>query len=373
MDYVESVTNSSSHKAARKQPIPAEIVSHALNLRTSPLIEEAFNNQENKLTLHRLSTEQRYLAQIRVAGSIATRFAMSSFYTPDVIPFIDLPETQKSDLIHSLIDNYATAFAGKKDEKPSSLFLDNSIDPMASVTHEDARNWVYATRTASMSIADHLELIRSYANLIPGSFPKVPHTIAPIAHNDAIFTQAFGRDDVTDKELVLIKDERIRLNDDTLMMEYLGSINFRPGPSNDALSESIHRILTDAQPNEQMVQWEVAFSLWKNRPDTYDKFKDYLHILWPSRDFYPTFEVKRDSIKVMSEIGVYNPAELAHGDMMIRALGIIAKQGVIADPIETAVPFDPGSTQPHVRSARSWVVREFLTRGEHILRGRVKF
>jgi hypothetical protein len=374
MNYIERVTDSLRQPTVRKDPIPTEIVGHALDLRTSPQVVEAFKAQADKLNLSSLSTEQINLARTRIAGSIATRFALASFYTPNITAFIDLDESRQSATIHSLVSDYADSLLDKRvDTVTPSLILDPSLDPLAAMSHKTARGIVYKSRMASMSPVDHLELIHSYINLTPGSFPKTPHTIAPIATNDATFTQAFGRDDITDKELIRIKNERMKLGEDKPMMEYLDSIHFRPGPSNDALAESVHQILNGTHPNEQMIQWEVAFSLWKRHLDTYETFEDYLHILWPSRDFYPTFEVKRDSIEAMNEIGTYNPAELAHGDMMIRALGIISKQGVIADPIETAIPFDPTSSQPHVRNAKSWVVREFLTRSEHILRGRVKF
>ena len=373
MNYVENVKNFKEKTGKYSQPIPTDIVGHALDLRTSPLAQEAFQAQEHLLPIETLSPEQKRLAIARTAGSMATRLAMASFYTPNVIPFVDLQEQEQTDVIHILASNYATAARDTNQDKQGLLLLNSAADPLSPISHKETREWVYRSRTANISLSDRLELMLSYANIVPGTFPKKPHTIAPIANNDATFTQAFGRDSVTDKELVDIKDMRLQLADDTAMMHYLDSINFKPGPSNDALAESVHTILTRENPNEQMIQWEVAYSLWKNHPDTYQRFKDYLHVLWPNRDFYPTFEVKSDSIKAMDMVGAYNPAELAHGDMMVRALGIISKQGVIADPIDAAIPFDQYSTQPHVRNKTAWVTREFLTRGEHILRGRVKF
>lgn len=373
MNYVENVNNFREKADNSGQSIPIDIVGHALNLRTSPLVREVFQDQADILPVQSLSPEQKHLAMTRTAGSMATRLALASFYAPNTTPFIDLSEQHQADIIHSLVRDYATEFANQHHNDSDALFLDSSIDPLSSISHKVTREWVYKARTANMSGRDHLELLLSYANIRPGTFPKTPHTIAPIADNDATFTQAFGRDSITDKELVDIKDKRMELADDTAMMQYLDAINFQAGPSNDALAESVYSILSGENPNEQMIQWEVAYSLWKNHPAIYQQFKDYLHILWPRRDFYPTFEVKADSIKAMDTVGAYNPAELAHGDMMIRALGIISKQGAIADPIDASIPFDADSTQPHVRNAKAWVIREFLTRGEHILRGRVKF
>ena len=370
MRYIEKVIESAGQTRPNAQPLPVDVVGHALDLRASPLVSDAFGDHIATLGLDDLSAEQRHLARTRIAGSISTRFALASLRTPGVTPFINLSETSQADVVSELIKSYEST----RPDYASLLLLNTSADPIASLSHTQTREIVYRSRMADLTLGDRLKLLTSYANIIPGSFPETPHTIAPIAENDATLTQAFGRDSITDKELAHIKEQREMLGDDTQMMEYLEYIGFEPGPSNDALAETINIVLTGPSPNEQMLQWEPAFSLWKNHPDTYARFKDYLHILWPSRDFYPTFEVKADSIKAMDIVGAYNPAESAHADMMIRALGIISRQGMIADPlIEAVVPFDPNSTQPHVRSAGPWVVREFLTRGEHVLRGRVKF
>ena len=103
------------------------------------------------------------------------------------------------------------------------------------------------------------------------------------------------------------------------------------------------------------------------------RYSRYIHTVWPKSDFYPTYEVKADSIAVMDEIGVYNPIELAHPDMMARAYAILGQKGVWADVLASEVPFDARSIQAQVRGPLPWTIRETATRAEHVLFNRVKF
>ncbi len=191
---------------------------------------------------------------------------------------------------------------------------------------------------------------------------------------DSIFVQAFGRDTYTDDELPEIADIRQSHATDTEALDELLAKSFVPGPSNEALALNTRRYIEEASV-EAMAQWEVAAALRQADRDWYERYSAAIHVLWPQGQFYPTTEVKRDSIALLRERHLYAPFELAHPGMLVRAQAIIRRQGVVADapPHEPTIPFDPESTQPWVRSKAPWVFRETLTRAHHLLLGKVRF
>jgi hypothetical protein len=246
-------------------------------------------------------------------------------------------------------------------------------DVLSHIPNQFVRSWVFDARRAETSAVESFKALGSYINLIPGTFPSKPYYIKPMGENDVTLVQAFGRDTVTDKELVTIRDKREQLKDDDVMMGYLDEIKFMPGPSNIDLAATVANELESDTPIEQVVQWEVAYALYQGHTTTYNRYRNYIHMLWPHSEFYPTYEVKQDSVAVMDQLGLYNAQELAHPDMMARAVGILHKLGVQADPLPARIRYDPESTQPHVHSAGAFIGREALARIEHALRGRVSF
>ena len=367
--YVTRVIDGFNGNNQLPNTLPPAKLEDILNLRTSLIVDSVAANTFPERGLGTHSPEDQHLIKLRIIGNLVTRLALGSHMLPSVAPFTELSEDQQISILSAVIQDYYNAA-----DDPSSLFLNSEADPLASISNEHVRQIVHKSRAPTF--AGRLALLGSYLDIRPGTFPKQPHPIPPLAQNDATFTQSFGRDSIPDSELTTIIKRREQLNhDDRAMMEHLEAISFGPGPANTALADVVGGILIGDSPNEQMIQWEVAYSLYAQHRSTFDKYFNYLHILWPSHNFYPTHEVKADSVRMARELGVYAPAELAHPDMMARALAILDRLDTVADPltVDSGVPYNPDSVQPHVRSPRNWIPRELLARIEHMLARRIRF
>lgn len=187
---------------------------------------------------------------------------------------------------------------------------------------------------------------------------------------DSLFVQAFGRDSIPDRELPFVRQLRDRNDSDNDVFLQLSQNQFKPGPSNDALAENTKQ-LVDNDYVEVMLQWEVAYALWRNNPEWYQEYQAALHVLWPRADLasYRTYHVKEDSMEIFQQRQLIGTYELAHPAMYARAVPIIRKLGQRAMAVQPMpeIPFDPHSTQAQVRSRLQWIPREFLTRGHHVL------
>ena len=375
MDYIESINNAYRVPLA-PTIVPTEIVDHALSLRFSEQVKGAGADAVHRLGLTEVSPEDRRLFSSRIVGGMATKLALASYGVSNLPTFYELPELDQYEQLKIMTEKYADIVQERltgDEDMNHFLYVDQTADPLPDVANAKIRSILYTSRSATISPSDRLRMVLSYLNPTPGTFPPTPYAILPSGKNDSVLVQAFGRDSIRDKELISIREHREELQSDDAMMEYLDTIDFQPGPSNEALADEIDRQLHLQDTPEQIVQWEVAYALRSSHPEVYSIYRNYIHILWPHSGFYPTHEVKRDSVKTMDQLGLHNPKELAHGDMMVRALGILNKLGVVADPVVADIPFDALSTQSHVRSERAWVPRETLARVEHVVRGRVKF
>lgn len=369
MQYIDSVLNEIP-KRLETHPLPKEIVSHALGLRNSQSVHEASVTAAETIGLpSELSPEDQYLFHTRIFGKQATKFALAS-YRSDTESLYNLSEADQSEVFAALSEDYANALTYAN---PNTLLTGAvEVSSFAHIPNQLVRGWVYDTRRSQLTLTDKLKSVISYSNVTPGTFPPKPYHINPISDNDITLVQAFGRDSVTDEELISIRTMQEKLKDNDTMMAYLDSTHFLPGPSNEALADTVAEQLFASKPIEQAVQWEVTYALYKNHPIVYKKYSNYIHTLWPHSGFYPTYEVKEDSVAIMDKIGLYNAQELAHPDMMARAVGILEKLGIQPDPLLADIPYDPESTQPHVRSAGKFLGREALARVEHVLRRRVR-
>lgn len=239
------------------------------------------------------------------------------------------------------------------------------------------RDLLASSKRAELIAGDRLKGLIRYFDVRTGGFPPDGWPKAPFGHNDVTLTQAFGRNTFTDADLPIISHNRKACDNDEDMFEHLrGNERFDPGASNEALAEIVAGQLLDPSVTiEQVMQWEVAFALWQKYPALYADTREGIHVLWPEEGAkaYRTHEVKRDSVSVMEQKGLYNAFEFAHPDMMIRALMILGKLGIEADVLAADIPFDVHSIQHQTRDARQWMGRELLARIEHILSGRVRF
>lgn len=368
MSYLETVANTVDIRAL---PIPTSrgVVEHALSLRNSTEMLEASSAAHGSLELSCLSKEDQNLFQTRIFGGSATKFALASYYS-EAPSLYSLSVDDQLKELEELSNRYAAHNLGD----PHVLL--QATPRQGTLTHIPnglVRSWVFNTRRAKTSNLERLKAIESYINVIPGTFPPSPYYIKPMGENDVTLVQAFGRDTITDSELITVRGTREQLEDDDMMMLHLDDIEFKPGPSNIDLAEKVADLLQSDTPPEQVLQWEVAYALYQQHPAVYKRYRNYIHTLWPHNGFYPTYEVKQDSVEVMDQFGLYNAQELAHPDMMARAVAILEKLGVQPDPLSADIRYDPGSTQPHVHSAGAFIGREVLARIEHILRGRVSF
>jgi hypothetical protein len=369
MSYIETVIGSVNPDASFP-PASREVVEHALSLRDSSEVLEASSAASYALELDQLSETNQNLFQTRIFGGLAVKLALTSHFSTEPGLSRLSPDDQLEEL-ENLTNRYAVT--NRNVDLYALLAAPSQRNDLSSIPNALVRSWVYDARNAEVSFKDRLKAIEAYINVTPGTFPPKPYAIKPMGDNDTTLIQAFGRDTFTDAELVMIKKTREALGNDTTMMEFLRDKQFEPGHSNIDLAKKMAENLTSEAPIEQIAQWEVVFALYRDYPEIYASYRHYIHTLWPHSGFYPTYEVKKDSVDVMDKFGLYNAQELAHPDMMARAVGILEKLGVQPDPIAADVRYDPGSTQAHVRDAEAFKGRERLARIEHVLRGRVRF
>lgn len=398
MEYIDRVTET-CQSVGQDVPVPSlDVLRLALSEKQPPALRRSCSigvfddyGQSSQIEISR-----------RVGGAIA-HFVVASYIAAKVdgnqsLCVGALPECDRSEV-------FATIARDSLPGSPDRPILSYGVD-----LHGILARAKQAERTTFQR-----ELSRqSYYNVLPGSFPPKlwDDNPAELPH-DVTLTQAFGRNTIPDKQLgdmiadfEMIPDKQLRdmmgdfekipdkqLGDmmanfekipgDVARFEWLHSwrYNFDPGLANKALADKIAEQLDNEETIvEQIMQWEVAYALWSRYPDHYKKHELGLHVLWPDEGAksFRTFEVKRDSVKKMRELGLYNPWELAHPDMMPRALGILAKLGVEADalliidrPYDKDMLYDKHSVQPMTRGKSRFMLWELLARLEHLMSERV--
>ncbi len=370
-------------------PLSAGAVSEALALRSSYATGELQTAAHDVLDMEGLSFEDRQLVTYRMCGSMATRIAIGSLYmhasNPETPDFLSLTECTRQDVLTTSVQLFGenlrrTATENGMDtqqilgESRRHAALVHAADPVK-VPHKAVRNQLFQARQSGKPRSHTFDMYKKYINVTSGTFPGDMEFDPPLGEHDAVLVQAFGRNTVKDKDLPeinrILKDEAG--GDDQKMWERLAAMDFDPGVSNAALAKVVRSIMDSQLPIEGAIQWEVAYEQWRQDPEFYRRHHNYFHTLWPKTGSYRTYEVKRDSAEIMDAIGLYNPLELAHSDMVVRSIGILGKLGVAADPLIADIPFDKSSVQYQIRGPRQWVLRESLTRVEHLVRGRVKF
>ncbi|MFZ1301692.1 MAG: hypothetical protein WAQ27_03935 [Candidatus Microsaccharimonas sp.] len=329
-----------------------------------------------------LSGPDRLLLENRVIGGTVTRLALASSAlkaTGEISEsFYELSAENQDEIRSEIYDNLGRTWQQAIEEAGSSAVLSDfdtvsQLDTVQSVPHSFVRQQVTQTKRDALTRGDHFRRFVSYVNVIPGTFPPANIRYPSIGANNGLFVQAFGRNSIPDKQLPDVVNLKRDLGDDELVFQALDAQGFDSGDSNKALAEVVRYKLLSGTVIEPMIQWEVTHALRETSPDVYKAYANYLHSLWPKSDFYPTHEVKKDSVEVADVIGLYTLEELAHADMMIRALGILTKLGVEADILVAEIPFDERSVQSQVRGPLRWMIRETLARLEHLLRQRVEF
>ncbi|MBU1037333.1 hypothetical protein KKF32_04930 [Patescibacteria group bacterium] len=194
-----------------------------------------------------------------------------------------------------------------------------------------------------------------------------------VSKADVIAIQAFGRGAFQDRELaeeVRKLFEELHQKDWATILE-LRQRGFDPGEPNRQLARICQK-LVDKHHLPVITQWEVAVAL---DYEWYVQYKEKIICLWPPADpeeYFDTWAVKQQTVKIMRQYNWQVAIELAHQRMIVRACLILYKLGVTPVVCNQKVTcFDAKSVQPWTTSWFRWIKREFLTRGHHILYRRV--
>lgn len=191
-----------------------------------------------------------------------------------------------------------------------------------------------------------------------------------------ILIQSFGRGSWEDEKLVgTLKPVIEQFEEDPEVgFRMLENKHFNPGKSNYALAEATIQ-LHQKTGAPIIAQWEVAYCIWITATMLFSELvkTDEIIVLWPKGRYYTTREVKTDSKSWMKIRGWSDPIEIAHPDMIIRALMIMWKLGMNPMIYPCLIPYDRESVQPWTKTWFSWYWRNFLTHGHHLKYLWVKF
>lgn len=368
--------------------LPREIIAQALLLQQETATGQLLTEISDIFDPAHLSPEDQRLFEHRTLGGLSVRLALGSYYVHKIgetaEPFFALSESDQAAELASAAYGYVAGMVATLDSEhiPLNAMLNDRTaglepgnDTTLQVPHNFVRAQLHGMKHAELTDEDMALRRRHYRRVLPGSFTAGCLPDMHVGENDALLVQAFGRNTMPDRDLPALRTtyDTLALGDDLRMMQILADEMFEPGESNIALAGVVDRYFDGIQVVEPVIQWEAAYALWQNDPEKYERYRNYIHTVWPKTSFYPTYEVKQDSIEAMDRVGLYNPLELAHPDMTIRALGILSRLGVEPDLVVADIPFDPRSAQIQTRGRVPWTIREMLTRAEHAVRGRVAF
>lgn len=333
--------------------LPREIIEQALELKDYPHDGRLGDVGDD------LSEADRRLYSSRVAGGALARLAIGSHILADA-----------GELSEGFFDLHTYDQIGVMDETVGLLDgrLDSGQDILPFIPHKIVRQQLHRVKAEEVTPSQRFKDIFAYWNVSPSSYEVRDRSIG---RPDSLLVQAFGRNAIKDNELYLIRDSRLMRGNDIDTMIYLDNRQFDPGESNRELADIVDARLNEHEVVEPIIQWEVAYALWQKNPNKFLEYQNYLHLLWPRKNFYPTYEVKADSLEVMDELGMYNPLELAHQDMLVRSMAILAQLGIQADALDVDISYDPNSVQMQTRGITPMMIRELLARAEHVMRGRV--
>lgn len=354
MNYIERIND--SRGPVRGAAIPPDVFDFALSLKQPDALADL--PVPDVIQDYEPGTSQILMA--RMVGDWSVRLALSSYLA------------SRGDDTVEYLGEMNPVFL----EELLNTILPESELPFLDLSDAEVRGLLASSKRAQLTRADRLNSLKSYFDVRPGGFPPDYWPKATFGHNDVTLTQAFGRNTFRDADLPEVSRHRNQYEtDEEMFAGFLSEKGFEPGVSNEALADIVAGQLSDLTVTiEQVMQWEVAFALWQKYPQLYADTQVGIHVLWPKEGTraYRTHEVKRDSLYVMEQHGLYNAFEFAHPDMMIRALKILGKLGIEADVLAADIPFDPHSIQYQTRSERQWVGRELLARMEHVVSGRVR-
>lgn len=185
-----------------------------------------------------------------------------------------------------------------------------------------------------------------------------------------VLVQAFGRSSYSDKGLVSHLSELFaNVRPTVFRFSRLYNAGFNPGLANLKLAEHCDWLWGINPDLVLELQWEVAYCLWLRDKTRFVRKQKQVNAIWPGGSYFATYHVAELAAHDIRLRGLdpRRGIDLAHPDMVVRALPIAWRQGLDPLPWVTDVPFaGPDSIQPWTRAARPWFVRETLTRVHHL-------
>ncbi len=139
--------------------------------------------------------------------------------------------------------------------------------------------------------------------------------------------QAFGRNNVPDKDLYRIGRLRVQGESDIKLIEKLADAGFDPGGPNTDLAKEM-RDLMGRYNIPTIAQWEVIVAAFLDDHEWTKEHSDDLMAVWPPPRKQARFDithVKKETARIMMEKDLHMPIELAHAAMIARAFLIVKK------------------------------------------------
>ena len=185
--------------------------------------------------------------------------------------------------------------------------------------------------------------------------------------SDCFVCLAFGRNDIKDQDLNCL-GFMVKELGDSKMIEIIKKNSFDPGLPNIRLANRVQELMLQYSL-PALLQWEIVVALDNG---FYEKHKDQIFIIWPSKTRKKGFNSKQvveKAIEIMNDHNFEFPVFLAHELHLKRVLalweGITEKEANILNSF--VFDFDPKSIQKCTRSKRAWLKKEFLVRIHHLI------
>lgn len=163
------------------------------------------------------------------------------------------------------------------------------------------------------------------------------------------------------------------------VFEKLSHVDFDPGQPNEILAYQIfyaEDFLRWTSDIPMIVQWEVAYVLWKSYKGWYNENQEHIRVIWPEGEGYlSTYDFLREAEAIARTNGWHNPLIIAHPEHVQRAYFLAKEIYYLYETVRvTALShslewFDVRSVQWWTRGPMRWLAYEMLARIHHRLKG----
>jgi hypothetical protein len=221
----------------------------------------------------------------------------------------------------------------------------------------------------NMTSKEVMRFRRAYA--LPGlcSCPN----IGELNEVNAIIALSFGRNSFPDKGLGRrLADFGARKRPDTEVFQELNEAGFDPGTPNNVIAGLVCQAVSGIEkPIPTYLQWEVAYSVWKHRPQDYQLRGRQYKVAWPGPDSneFRTTDVMAyaySSATLLRPRSMVHPLIVAHKHQIARVVAIGWKMGLEVVVHDNNVSeWDRQSTQAYTRRPSLFIPREIVGRLVH--------